>query len=201
MSDNQGRPDAGEGGSRGKARLSLSRLVENAIPVLRRAAPGLMGAALRERCNTSDLVQSALVEALSSLPSFRGRDDSEFVGWALRIMERNAIDRRRRLNTKKRRIDREVPDDGLTLQHLTASEGSPSKAAIDREELLLIAQALTTLPVDQQRILQIIALRGGSHAEAARVLERSEGACRVLLSRARAALLVAMAREGDDVDG
>ena len=50
------------------------------------------------------------------------------------------------------------------------------------------------LPADQRRVLQIVALRGGTHAEAAQKLERSEGACRVLLARARAALLVAMAK-------
>jgi DNA-directed RNA polymerase specialized sigma24 family protein len=62
----------------------------------------------------------------------------------------------------------------------------------------LNASSSALLPADQQRILQIVVLRGGSHADAARTLNRSEGACRVLLTRARAALLIALARLGDD---
>ena len=69
-----------------------------------------------------------------------------------------------------------------------------SLPAMNREELVRIARAMRELPVDQQRILQIVALRGGTHAEAARQLQRSEGACRILLARARAALTVAIAR-------
>ena len=172
----------------------LDRLVAHATPVLQKVAARMMGAALRQRCRTSDLVQSALVEAISSMPSFRGKADSEFVGWTMRIMERNALDRQRRLMTKKRRLDREEGGGDLCLQGLVADEASPSQVAINREELLRIAMAMRKLPDDQRRILVIVALRGGSHAEAARILGRTDGACRVLLARARANLLVVMAR-------
>jgi RNA polymerase sigma-70 factor, ECF subfamily len=157
-------------------------------------APRLMGPQLRQRCRTSDLVQSALVEAIASMPAFRGNSDSEFVGWTLRIMERNALDRQRRLMAKKRRIDREQAADDLSLQALAADGHSPSDHAIDREELVRIARALRLLTDDQRRIIQIVALQGGSHADAARILQRSENACRVLLARSRAALMIALAK-------
>ncbi|MCK5940596.1 MAG: sigma-70 family RNA polymerase sigma factor, partial [Planctomycetes bacterium] len=176
--------------------LELSELVASATPVLRRMAPRLMGAVLRQRCRTSDLVQSALVEAIASIPSFRGKNESEFVGWTLRIMERNALDRQRRLTARKRSVEREQPEGEFGLHHLAGDGQSPSQTAIDREELLRIAKAMRYLPTDQRRVLQIVALRGGSHADAARTLGRSEGACRVLLARARAGLLVAMAKAG-----
>ena len=174
--------------------LELSKLVATATPALKRMAPRLMGAALRRRCRESDLVQSALVEAIASIPSFKGRGEDEFVGWTLRIMERNAIDRQRRLMAAKRSIKREQAEGEMGLQDLAGTQHSPSQAAVDREELLRIATAMRELPADQRRVLQIVALRGGTHAEAAQKLERSEGACRVLLARARAALLVAMAK-------
>lgn len=191
--------NAGNDGDRQAA--DLDRLVAHATPVLQKVAARMMGAALRQRCRTSDLVQSALVEAIASMPSFRGKEDSEFVGWTMRIMERNALDRQRRLMTKKRRIDREDAGGDMSLQNLVADEASPSQTAINREELLRIALAMRKLPDDQRRILQIVALQGGSHSEAARSLGRSEGACRVLLARARAHLLVAMARTEDGEDG
>ena len=174
----------------------LARLIASATPVLQRAAPRLMGALLRQRYRTSDLVQSALVEVVASLPSFRGSHESEFVAWTMRILERNALDRRRRLLALKRCVDREhgEGDGAFCLQELVGQSASPSQAAMNREELVRIARAMRELPVDQQRILQIVALRGGTHAEAACQLQRSEGACRILLARARAALTVAIAR-------
>ncbi|MCA8950931.1 MAG: sigma-70 family RNA polymerase sigma factor, partial [Planctomycetes bacterium] len=149
------------------------------------------------RYRTSDLVQSALVEAIASMPAFRGTRESEFVGWTLRILERNALDRQRRLLARKRCVDREVGEGEGTVQlrELALDTASPSELAIDREQLIRIARAMRRLPTDQRRILQLIALRGASHAEAAELIGRSEGACRVLLARARAALVVALARE------
>jgi RNA polymerase sigma-70 factor, ECF subfamily len=177
----------------------LSQLVANATPVLQRLAPRLMGAVLRKSCRTSDLVQSALVEAIASIPSFRGESESEFVSWTLRIMERNALDRQRRLTARKRDVEREQPAyEGL--RSLVDASNSPSQAAMDREELVRVAKAMRQLPVEQRRILQIVALRGSSHAEAARQLDRSEGACRVLLARSRANLLVTMAQMESDSD-
>lgn len=181
--------------------LELSKLVAEATPVLKRMAPRLMGAVLRQRCRTSDLVQSALVEAIASIPSFRGKNESEFVGWTLRIMERNALDRQRRLTARKRSVEREKPEGELGLHNMAGDLHSPSEIAIDREELLRIAKAMRLLPADQRRVLQIVALRGGSHADAARTLGRSEGACRVLLARARAGLLVLMAKADKERDG
>lgn len=178
--------------------LELSKLVASATPVLKRMAPRLMGAVLRQRCRTSDLVQSALVEAIASIPNFRGKNESEFVGWTLRIMERNALDRQRRLTARKRAVEREKPEGELGLHNLAGDQHSPSQMAIDREELLRIAKAMRYLPADQRRVLQIVALRGGTHADAAKKLGRSEGACRVLLARARAGLLVAMAKAERD---
>jgi RNA polymerase sigma-70 factor (ECF subfamily) len=177
---------------------NLDRMVERAMPILRRAAPGLMGAMLRQRCRTSDLVQSALADAVRSFPQFAGKDEADFVGWTMRIMERNSIDRRRRLLADKRSIGRDVEDGDALLASMNANAPTPDQIAIDREALARMARALRKLPFEQRRVLQMVALRGCSHAEVAARLERSEGACRVLLARARAALLVAMARQTDD---
>lgn len=185
---------AGGGGDDGGQRATLSRLIECALPVLQKAAPAMMGAGLRARCRTSDLVQSALVEAVASMGSFRGQGDSEFVAWTLRIMEHNVIDRRRRLQAQKRSADREHDEGEITLQHLVAAGAAPPDQADDREQLLNIVEAMMTLTVDQQRVLQLVALRGASHAEAARRLQKTEPACRALLARARSALLTEMAR-------
>ena len=191
-------PDPDSVAQPARCRGDLPHLIARATPVLRRVAPELMGAVLRQRCRTSDLVQSALAEAVAQLPSFRGDGETEFIGWTLRIMERNALDRRRRLTARKRAVDCERAEDGTRAGAVPAGGPSPSQVAIDREQLLRVAKALRRLPTDQRRVLTIVALRGGNHADAARALGRSEGACRVLLARARAALLVDLARRRGD---
>lgn len=175
-------------------RSDLPRLVATATPALQKVAARMMGASLRKRCRTSDLVQSALVEAIASMPLFRGKNEDEFVGWTLRIMEHNALDRQRRQMAEKRQVDREVSADQVGLHDLAGTEPSPSQVAVDREELVLIAKSMQSLSDNHRRILEIVALRGGTHAEAARTLGKSEQTCRVMLNRARAALLVEMAK-------
>ncbi|HZN40505.1 MAG TPA: sigma-70 family RNA polymerase sigma factor [Planctomycetota bacterium] len=174
----------------------FEQLLASALRALNRKAPGLLGALLRQRCRTSDLVQSALVDAIRSFPRFRGHHESEFVGWTMRIMERNSLDRRRRLLAEKRSIDRDraAADDP---DGLASDQRTPSQLVSDREQLLRVARAMRRLPTDQRRVLQLVALRGRSHAEVAAQLGRSEGACRVLLARARAALLVTLARQAE----
>lgn len=71
---------------------------------------------------------------------------------------------------------------------------APGAEVDDREQLLLAAQAMTRLPKDQQRVLHLVVLRGMSHKAAASALARSEDACRALLARARAALMVEVTR-------
>lgn len=179
-------------------RQALQRLVEKLRPRLERAAPSYMGPELRRSCRTSDLVQSALLEAVESMRAFRGGSEAELVTWTVRILEHNARDRRRRLRTSKRSVDREQTGCTGIMDAAAATTPSPSQMAIEREQLVRMARAIRRLPRDQRRILQLTALRGGSHAEAASVMGRSEGACRILLARARAALLVEMAREHPD---
>lgn len=186
--------------SRDARTVAIDALLARAMPALQRAAPGLMGAVLRQRCRTSDLVQSALVDAIRSYPDFAGERDSEFVGWTLRIMERNSIDRRRRLQAEKRDAAREQAPASGQLE-FAGRQPSPSQVAMDREQLLRLARALRRLPTEQRRVLQLVGWRGYSHAEVAKLLDRSEGACRVLLARARAALLVAMARQSAHESG
>jgi RNA polymerase sigma factor (sigma-70 family) len=172
-------------------RQALQDICSRAMPHLERAARTLMGDSLRARYRTSDLVQSALVEAISQLSEFRGTDEGEFVRWTQRILTNNIRDRRRFLAMAKRATGREEEVDLATLLR---RDQAPVAALEDREQLWLAAQAIRRLPKDQQRVLHLVVLRGLSHKAAATTLARSEEACRALLARARAALIVEVTR-------
>jgi RNA polymerase sigma factor (sigma-70 family) len=172
----------------------LEYLLARALPTLKRVAAGLMCGRLRQRCSTSDLVQSAMLDAIRCYPAYAGKHESEFVGWTLRILERNTADRLRRLRAAKRDLGRDT--DGSRFEELQEDAATPAVVAGDRERLAQVVRALRHLDRKQRRVLRMVAVHGRSHAEVAALLGCSEGACRVLLTRARAALLVAIARAG-----
>jgi DNA-directed RNA polymerase specialized sigma24 family protein len=73
-------------------------------------------------------------------------------------------------------------------------QATPSTEAAWTEEILLIGQAMQRLPEDYLRILCLHMKPDQDHQRTARLMNRSEGASRVLLARARAALLVELDR-------
>jgi RNA polymerase sigma factor (sigma-70 family) len=172
----------------------LEHLLECALPRLKRVAASLMCGRLRQRCSTSDLVQSAMLDAIRCYPTYAGEHESEFVGWTLRILERNTKDRLRRMRAGKRDIGRDT--EGSRFDQVAGDAAPPAVIAGDRERLTNVVRALRHLDRTQRLVLRLVAVRGYSHAEVAAFTGRSEGACRVLLTRARAALLVAIARSG-----
>jgi RNA polymerase sigma factor (sigma-70 family) len=170
----------------------LEHLLAHALPTLKRVAAGLMCGRLRQRCSTSDLVQSAMLDAIRCYPAYAGERESDFVGWTLRILEHNAKDRLRRMRAGKRDIGRDAG--GSHFEQVAGDAPPPAAIASDRERLARVVRALRNLDRKQRRVLRLVAVQGHSHAEVALLLGCSEGACRVLLTRARAALLVAIAR-------
>jgi RNA polymerase sigma-70 factor (ECF subfamily) len=178
---------------------ALEHLCANVMPRMERLVRARLGEQLRARYRTSDFVQSTMLEVLASLTEFRGGNEAEFVRWTERILENNLLDRRRFLGMAKRHAGREEPlQDGSAFVELGIADAD---TLASREELHRVACAMVRLPKDQQRVLHLVALRGLSHRDAARELERTEDACRALLARARAALLVEIARNRVSRDG
>jgi RNA polymerase sigma-70 factor (ECF subfamily) len=170
-------------------RSELGRLFEAARPQLADAARSLVGPGARDRVRTSDLVQSALLEGLQDLESFRGGTRAEFASWLHRILENNLRDRDRYFRAVRRGGDRRPVTCELD-ELVGAREPRPADAAVATESLVQLSQAIGRLARDHQRILLLCVTRGLSHEEVGEVMGRSEGASRVLLARARASLLV-----------
>lgn len=175
--------------------LALDRVLIRLQDKLRGIAHQKLGRELRTFLRTSDLLQSAYLDVLRGLQSFEGEDEDKFVGWVLRIIERNAADRRRFFLAEKRKTSLL----GTTLRHdaeahLAATDPEPLSSLGASDELHLVGRALLSLPEDQRSILKWKLLEGESHETIAERLNKSELATRSLLLRARAALLLAIDR-------
>jgi len=131
-----------------------------------------------------DLVQETFLRAYKSFGSL---DDPALLrSWLYRIAHNQACSLLRR-----RRLISWLP---LTFDHHS------NDAALDRSaiETIRVAEALEQLPVEQRAPLLLHLVAGFAYAEVAAMLQISEGAVRMRISRARAAFRVAYGAEEND---
>lgn len=177
-----------------------AELLRRHVERLRAFVRPRLGARLRARETSQDVVQSVLREAwagFESLPREPGRlDRSGFRRWLLRRADRKLKSRGRFWSRLRRSSAREEAGAGERMDELYVGElATPSLALAAREELQRIERAFASLPEAWREVVVLVRLQGLSHAEAARRLGRSESATRTLLSRALARLATELERD------
>ncbi len=182
-------------GDRASSGERTDALLKDHLPELRAFVRARAGRFLLSREESSDLVQSTCREILSRRSRFRSQDEESFRRWLHATALRKIVDRARFHQAGKRHPDRLVTphDSGSSSQGLTESHGgksyrTPSRDAMSREELSLVEEAFRLLPEDSRDVILLSRIMGLPHREVARRMGRSEGAVRVLLSRALARL-------------
>ncbi len=180
--------------ARGGDRRALDRLLETVHGRLRRLAEGRLGPGLRAKMRTSDVLQSTYLDVVKSVERFEGEDEEAFVGWVARIMENNIRDKGKYFQARKRR-----DPEGATLPLNEAEDvktpgATPSVEVVRAEDLVLVSRALEGLGEDYRQVIILRLVEGRSHKEVGELLGRTEAATRMLLSRARAALALALDR-------
>lgn len=138
---------------------------------------------LRDHHEAEDATERTFLNALANLPRFQerataddGHDASTFRIWLFRIA-RNTIAERRR--GRRRR-----PESRLETAFGAADPTDIEGSAIVREEAAAAWRAIERLPDDRRRAVILRFVHEMSTDEIAGVLDRSEGAVRVLLHRA-----------------
>lgn len=169
---------------------ALQDLLERNQDRLRRVAHRRIGERLRNHVRTSDLLQSTYIDVLSSVQGFQGQTESDFTNWVVRVLENNIKDAVRFFEAEKRGARKGSSDVDVESVSVPDDGRSPSAEVSLGEELALIGRALHRLPKDYRRILTLHLKPGQDHQTSARLMNRTEGASRVLLARARAALLI-----------
>jgi RNA polymerase sigma-70 factor (ECF subfamily) len=165
-------------------REALGQLLLSFRAYVRAVVHGMWDERLRPRVDASDLIQDVYLEAQRSFAGFQGTSVAELVVWLRQIVVRSAGHcLRANLGTGKRDPGREQA--GADVNALAAdSDGSPSGQAIGREQATRLAEALERLPDDMRQVLLGRHLDEVPYAVLAERLNRSEGAVRVLYTRA-----------------
>lgn len=145
---------------------------------------------LRGKLDPSDVVQQTLLTAHEKLDQFRGRSEAELRGWLRQILRNHLLGTHRRFRKLGRDMGREqslesvAPDPSqLPRDRLSSDPSSPSQHALHQEELRRLTDALTQLPDDQRRAVELHHLKGLSVAQVADSLGRGKSAVVGLLFR------------------
>jgi RNA polymerase sigma-70 factor (ECF subfamily) len=147
-------------------------------------------------------VQQTLLDAHRQRGQFRGQSPAEMAAWLRRMLACNLADARRALARDKRDIRREqsldaaLVDSSAELNGAVAADRlSPSQHAMHNEEVLRLADVLTTLPEGQREAIVLHYWQELPVAEVAARLNRTPAAVAGLLQRGLKALRALLQQE------
>ena len=148
---------------------------------------------MRTKVDASDLVQQTLLEAHQGLEQFKGETEAEWLCWLRGILKHNTLDFARKYQgAAKRDVKREFSfDQYATASRSTAqkwelkdSTETPSRILLNREQEILMADAVSELPEDYQEVIMLRNLQRLSFKQVAERMNRSPGAVQMLWLRA-----------------
>jgi RNA polymerase sigma-70 factor, ECF subfamily len=185
---------------------ALGGLLELYRNYLRLLARLQVGRRLQGKADPSDLVQEAFLAAQRSFPQFRGNSEGEFVDWLRQILASKLIDLARRyLQAGRRdvRLERQLAADLDTSSRalgaaLAAPSSSPSSRAARREQAVLLADAIKSLPADYGEVIILRHLEGLPLADVASRMGRSMDSVKHLWVRGIARLRAILAEPGTE---
>ena len=175
---------------------AMVRFLQANQPVLLGFIRKRIGSPLQKKVEPEDIFQEASIEAVRNFSKV-DLQNREPLNWLFQICERKIIDAHRHFfASQKRSASREAAlgsqAAGGLADLLVASMTSPSQAfSRDQKQLQMLA-ALETLPELQREVLRLRYLVGLPSKEVAEKLGKSDGAVRVMLSRALAQLQALM---------
>jgi RNA polymerase sigma-70 factor (ECF subfamily) len=179
-------------GARRHGGAELSLLLESFRNYLRLLARTGIDASLQGKADPSDVVQEALLKAHQSFDQFRGQSEAELAGWLRQILRNVLHDLARRFSlAEQRQVSRERPLEEVldasssAMNRLLPHGGpTPSESAERRELGVVLAEALAEMSADHREVLVLRSLEERDWPEVARSMGRSEGAVRMLWTRA-----------------
>ncbi len=169
---------AAQGGDREALDQLLARYLPGMQAFMRKRASDM----LLERESAGDLAQSACRLALKEFHRFEYRGENSFRNWLLTFADNNLLNKERFVRAERRSPanEREVESFSRFFGQLS----TPSVHLSAREQVELVQSLLAELRPDYRQVILMSKVQGLSHREIAAKTGKTEGATRVLLSRA-----------------
>jgi RNA polymerase sigma-70 factor (ECF subfamily) len=157
-------------------------------PVLTVAVRGRIPTALRGRFSTDDVMQSAFVDVLEGLGSFRYEDDEKFRAWLKRIASSKLVDRIR-MHTRLARSPSSEDESGRADGLLAGNSRTPSEIVGDAERQAAMLDALTRMEPDERDLVWLRLFEERTWVEIAKALDLSTSVAQRRYTRALSRLL------------
>jgi len=124
-----------------------------------------LGPDLRQRVDTDDILQSALAVSLEDLQGLRYEGEKALVHWLTAVAERRLISAARRHRADRRDVGRESP---LRPAELPPGElTSPTQGAVRGEVRESVREAVSRLPPQERRVVELRSYEGLTFEEIA----------------------------------
>jgi RNA polymerase sigma factor (sigma-70 family) len=176
---------------------SIERLLERHLAALRAFVRLRAGPRVRAFESEADLVQSVCRELLAKRSRFDFRGDSAFRSWLYTAALRKVVEKDRYHSAGKRDVARRARADSTgDVLDCYAVLATPSQDLAAREQMERIERAFERLSEDHREVLSLARIAGLPSAEVARLMGRSEVACRQLLRRAQVRLAMLLELDG-----
>ncbi len=141
----------------------------------------------QRKLDPSDIVQQTLIKAHTKRDQFRGRTEAELAAWLRRILSNTLIDAVRKFQpeiAQQRSLEDAIEQSSARLEAwLAADQPSPGDYVLRQEQLFDMANALSQLPDDQRRAVELHYLKEEPLAVIAKTMERTEASGAGLLRR------------------
>jgi RNA polymerase sigma-70 factor, ECF subfamily len=181
--------------ARGGSSSCLGQLLALYTNYLKLLVAAQLDTRLRARVSPSDIVQESFFEAHRDFGDFRGNSIGEFVTWLrrivvnniLRVVEQHVLAEKRdvRREVSLEEIGRRLEKSTVRLETFLAEQAeSPSGCAVRREDEILLADTLASMPADYRDVIVLRHIEGLPFEEVALRMDRSAGAVRMLWLRA-----------------
>ncbi|MCC6671485.1 MAG: sigma-70 family RNA polymerase sigma factor [Planctomycetes bacterium] len=163
---------------------SLDRLLEHYLPQLHAFVRLRLGAWVRCRESSMDVVQSVCRQLLAARDGFDFRGEELFRAWLFTSALNKIREKHRHHQLAIRDVAREDPEAGTQALLQAAQQITPSQEAAAREVASVLDGALAAMSEDHREVITLARVAGLPHRAIAEVLGRSEEAVRQLLARA-----------------
>jgi RNA polymerase sigma-70 factor, ECF subfamily len=155
-----------------------------------------LGAELRGKLESWDIVQDALLASLKNVQSFDQTSEGAFLNWLAKVVENRIRDQMDHFRAAKRdhRLEKALagPRSAESSAPLDIPENNgqptPSQVLILSEDLARLEKAMDQLPEESRELIVAVKIEGRTYDEIAQDLGKSPDAVRMQAKRALLAL-------------
>jgi len=166
---------------------ALAQLVEASLPWLRQHVERRLGGFLRDRGDPDDYLQDALLDFLRDGPRFQVRDEQQFRGLLVRVIENTLRDKNDWFRAKRRNLGKAAvmpADSVLDLHSGVMLTSTPSREVAREEGRAWVRLALELLDPEDRKVILGRDYEGRSFVEIGAELGLTAAAVRMRWTRA-----------------